>query len=159
MRSHRDLPLEAPVANRTVKRQRFRVRRKVFGQMVLTKETFLANFTFVRFHPGVPHFVPPHVGAVREFHIAYVAHEQLAIRLQIAVVVALRPLTRRQVRRQARLVRRFVVVASVAPVHGRATIRDRVVVRMQTAVQVRLVVFHVPIFFEIVVRIVVVVPG
>lgn len=62
--SHRDLPLETPIADRTVVRQCFGVRGKVFRQVVFSEEPLLADSTLVRLDTRVTHLVTPHVGAV-----------------------------------------------------------------------------------------------
>lgn len=53
--AHRDLSLETSVAYRAMVWQCFRVRRKVFRKVVLSKESLLAYPTFVRLHPRMPH--------------------------------------------------------------------------------------------------------
>lgn len=79
MGSHRDLPLKAAIADRTVVGQRFGVRGKVFGQMVLAEEPLLAHTALVRLHASVAHFVAPHVGAIGELHVAHIALKQFAM--------------------------------------------------------------------------------
>lgn len=79
MRPHRDLPLETPVADRTVVRQRFRVRCEMLGQMVLPEKPLLTHPTLVRLDAGMSHLVATHVRPVRELHVAHVALEQLAM--------------------------------------------------------------------------------
>jgi hypothetical protein len=69
MRAHRNLPLEAAIANRTVIRQRLCVRREVLSQVVLAEESLLTDATFVRLHACVPLFVSTHVGAIRKLHL------------------------------------------------------------------------------------------
>lgn len=62
--SHRDLALESSVANGAMVRQAFRVRRKMFRQMILSEKSFLADAAFVRFDARVSHFVTAHVRAI-----------------------------------------------------------------------------------------------
>lgn len=78
VRSHRNLTLEAAIADGAMVGQRLGVCREVFGQMILAKETFLADATLVRLHARVPHLVAPHIGAVGELHVAYIAFEDFA---------------------------------------------------------------------------------
>lgn len=61
MGAHRNLPLKAAIADRTVIGQRFGVRRKVLSQVIFAKESFLAHTTFVRLNTGVAHFVSSHI--------------------------------------------------------------------------------------------------
>lgn len=76
---HRYLPLEPPITYGTMVRQGLCVSCKVLSQVVLSKEALLAHATLVRLNARVPHLVPPHVGTVREFHVAHVALEELPV--------------------------------------------------------------------------------
>lgn len=69
MRTHRNLTLEAAIADRTVVRQRLCVRGEVLGQVVLPKESLLTDAAFVGLHAGVPLLVSTHVGAIRKLHL------------------------------------------------------------------------------------------
>lgn len=62
--SHCDLTLESSVTNGAMIRQAFRVRREMLGQVILSKESFLANAAFVGFDARVSHFVSTHVRAI-----------------------------------------------------------------------------------------------
>jgi hypothetical protein len=52
------------------------VRGEVLGQVVLAKESLLANATLVGLDSGVPLLVPTHVGAIGKFHLR--KEEQMA---------------------------------------------------------------------------------
>jgi hypothetical protein len=79
MGSHSNLALKPTVADGTMIRQSFRMRRKVFGQVVLAEKSLLTDSALVRLNTCVTHFVAPHVRAVRELHVAHVAFEYLAV--------------------------------------------------------------------------------
>lgn len=55
MRPHGNLSLESAIAYWTVVRQCFRVGGKVFGQMILSEKSLLADTTLVRFDASVAH--------------------------------------------------------------------------------------------------------
>ena len=61
MGSHGNLTLKSTVADGTMIRQSFRMRRKVFCQVVLTEKSLLADSTLVRLDTCVAHFVAPHI--------------------------------------------------------------------------------------------------
>lgn len=63
------------------------MRRKVLGQMVLAKESFLAHAALVRLDAGVAHLVPPHIRTIRKFHIAHITFEELSLCRAGAVAV------------------------------------------------------------------------
>lgn len=76
---HGYLPLKAAIANWAMVGQRFGVGREVLGEVVFAEEPFLADAALVRFDARVPHLVPAHVRAVREFHVAHVAFEHFSV--------------------------------------------------------------------------------
>ena len=62
--AHGNLALESSVANWAMVRQALGVSGEMFCQVVFSKESFLADATFVRLYSSMPHFVSAHVGAV-----------------------------------------------------------------------------------------------
>lgn len=76
---HGDLSLETPITNRTMIRQRFGMCGEMLCQMIFSEEPLLTHSTLIWLHSSVAHLVTTHVGAVREFHVADVALEHLAV--------------------------------------------------------------------------------
>lgn len=86
MRAHGNLALKSSVADWAMIRQALCVGCEMFCQVIFSKESFLANTTFVRFDSSMPHFMPAHIGAIRELHVAHVALEQLSVRPGVGVL-------------------------------------------------------------------------
>lgn len=89
MGSHGDLSLKSSIADRTVVRQCFCVRRKVLSQVILPKEPFLTHTALVGLDTCVTHFVSSHIRAVRELHVTDVALKQFAVMLFVGITVGL----------------------------------------------------------------------
>lgn len=124
MRPHSNLPLKATIAYRTVVGQCFSMRGEMFGKVILPEESFLTNAALVGFDASVPHLVSPHVGSIRELHVANITLEQFSMhpigRWIVVFRLHLRLLRRRMVHLvdvggQRALVKGFKV-AAVAPV-------------------------------------------
>lgn len=64
MGTHRNLPLEPPVANGAMIGQCLGMGGEMLGQMILAEKPLLAHFALVGLHPSVSHFVSPHVGPI-----------------------------------------------------------------------------------------------
>lgn len=71
-----NLSMEAPSTNGTLERKLFGVRHHVFHQMILAKEPFGTHPTLERLDARVAHSVAPHVGRLRELHVANIALEE-----------------------------------------------------------------------------------
>lgn len=84
--THRNLSLESAVANRAMVRQAFRVRRKMFRQVILSEEPFLANATFVGLHARVSHLVATHVRAIGKLHVAHVTLKEFSVRSCVGIL-------------------------------------------------------------------------
>lgn len=64
VRTHGNLALESSVTDGAMIRQALRMCREMFRQVILSKESFLADATFIRLDTGVSHFVAAHVRSI-----------------------------------------------------------------------------------------------
>lgn len=79
MGSHCDLPLKAAITNRAMIRKGFCVSGKMLGEVIFAKETLLTHSALVGLDPRMPHFVPSHISAVGEFHVAHITFEEFSV--------------------------------------------------------------------------------
>lgn len=77
--AHGNLTLESSITYGAMIRQALCVCREMFSQVVFPEKSLLANSAFVRLDACVAHFMPTHVSAIWELHIAYVAFKQLSV--------------------------------------------------------------------------------